>query len=178
MDAREKKKIKKAFTNVKEELSEHLDTINSNTHEIQSNTCYVQHLEKKIDKLTERVDYIYMCLSELLGKKDKEFYNACEEDFNILRLTKREQDFFLLIYDSDEKGYITIDRMSKMSGYGHDDIKTYISRLISKGIPITKKHTDSDIKIFLDPNFKELQTKKNILNISSKIFKKVRDNEY
>jgi predicted nucleic acid-binding Zn-ribbon protein len=50
------KNIKKAFDKVKEEMTDHLDSINSNTNEINANSTYIKELEKMIQKLNEKID--------------------------------------------------------------------------------------------------------------------------
>jgi len=46
-----KNAIKSSFFKIKEELNQHLDTINDNTKEIQINYDSITRIEAKIDKL-------------------------------------------------------------------------------------------------------------------------------
>ena len=61
--------MRHAFNKIKEELTDHLQTINENTAEINSNHNYVLHLENMINKLNERLDEVEHKISELSGKK-------------------------------------------------------------------------------------------------------------
>jgi len=47
--------------------------------------------------------------------------------------------------------------------------RQYITNLLEKGIPVQKKYISAKPYIFIDPKFKNLQAKKNILKIEQKI---------
>lgn len=58
--------IRVSFSKIKEEMEEHLQTINESTDEIQQNYEYLMDLEKKMDKLSEKVEQIQLMVKELL----------------------------------------------------------------------------------------------------------------
>lgn len=150
--------IKSAFDAVKMELDEHLDSINHSTREIQSIYDYMSELDAKIEKLNERIDDMQMLINPEQQK---------EEPIN---LTNREQEVFLVLY-SEEK--IIIKEIAKKLGFTEEMVNKYIYNLISKGIPVLREYNEKTVSFSLDLKFKDLQAKKNILNINESISKEV-----
>ncbi|MGM5488412.1 MAG: hypothetical protein ACQESG_05675 [Nanobdellota archaeon] len=164
------KQIRQAFDKIKQEFADHLDAINANTNEIQINHEQLCRLEGKVDKLSERMEEITMMLSQLFN----EDVPAKDEEYEIGRLTKKEQEVFLLIYDCDETSY---EEIARRGGYTKSLIIAYAANLIAKGVPILKRYENNKVKLYIDKRFKEIQTKHNILNISGCISQKVRGYE-
>ena len=67
--------IKLAFSEIHDEFQEHLESINENTTEIQSNYTYLCELDNKIAKLNERIDEIHLILANLTAEKKKKKQN-------------------------------------------------------------------------------------------------------
>lgn len=162
--------IRRAFDKIKQEFADHLDAINANTNEIQVNYEQLCRLEGKVDKLSERMEEMTIMLSQLFNE---EIQNP-EEQYDIDRLTKKEQEIFLLIYDEEETSY---ENLARRGGYTKSLIIAYTANLIAKGVPILKKYENNKVKLYIDKQFKEMQTKHNILNISECISQKVRGHE-
>ncbi|MBW3020516.1 hypothetical protein KY334_04420 [Candidatus Woesearchaeota archaeon] len=146
-------KIKISFGKIENELNEHLEDINANTHEIQSIYELLNDLDAKIDKLDSRLDKLQI----RLDKNEKKII-----DVRIQPLTTKEKDVFFALYTNptDDMTYKQISQKIKM-----DEVlvQEYVTYLIAKGIPISKKFQGSSIFISLDKNFKELQAKENII---------------
>lgn len=51
-----KKELKKNLSSVRDEFEDHLEAINENTNEIQSNYEFLCELDSKIEKLNEIID--------------------------------------------------------------------------------------------------------------------------
>ncbi len=164
------KQIRRAFDKIKQEFADHLDAINANTNEIQVNYEQLCRLEGKVDKLSERMEEMTIMLSQLFNE---EIQNP-EEQYDVDRLTKKEQEIFLLIYDEEETSY---ENLARRGGYTKSLIIAYTANLIAKGVPILKKYENNKVKLYIDKQFKEMQTKHNILNISECISQKVGDHE-
>ena len=154
--------LKATLKNIKNELDEHLDAINENTSEIQTSYGCMNERHDKLEKLTERIEAIEIFLQEHGN------FNAVEKSFEIKPLTKTEQHVFLVIYAlEDEKGlvsYADIIRKTGLSGYV---VSEYIARLVEKGIPLMKKYLNNIPYIKLNPEFKRIQAKENILCIDT-----------
>ena len=151
--------MRDAFDKIKEEMTDHLQTINENTTEINSSHDYVLHLENMINKLNERLDEVEHKITELSGNKI-----MTAEDFKGIILKPKEQEIFLILY-SRTGDLIDYREISKTLGITEQSAQKHISRMVNKGIPIMKKYFDNNIYLVLDSDFRNLQAKLNILNI-------------
>jgi hypothetical protein len=150
--------IRKAFGKIRAELEEHLDTINQNTSEIQECHELVAELDAKIDKLSERIDEI-----ELIT-------NPKKADCADAKLTPREQEVFMVLYMN--KGLSLAD-FSRRLGFTQDRVNMYLLNLMSKGVPIQRALVDDVLVFSLDSDFKELQARRNILEIDPRIIQQL-----
>lgn len=147
---------------LKNELNEHLEAINENTSEIQASYECMNELDGKMEKLVERIERI-----ELFLQSNSNFIIE-EKSFDIRPLTKTEQHVFLVIYAlEDEKGLVSYHDISRKTGLPGYVVSEYIARLVEKGIPVIKKYVNSMPYIKLNPDFKRLQAKENILMIDT-----------
>jgi len=154
--------LKEALKTIKTELDGHLETINENTSETQTSYECMNEINDKVEKLAERVESI-----ELFLQKHSNF-NAVEKSFDIKPLTKTEQYVFLVIYAlEDEKGLVSYADICKKTGHPGYVVSEYIARLVEKGIPLMKKYINNIPYIRLNPEFKTLQAKENILMIDT-----------
>lgn len=152
-------RLKRAFADIKQEFSEYLTSINQNTNEIQSNYEFLCEIDSKIEKLTERIDEISMYLG--LGQKST--------DYEIRSLTRREQEVFLALYTLKDDSAITYAALARRLGLTINLVQTYVSNMIGKGVPVIKKYINNHVHLSLDPQFKSLQAKENIVGIHRKI---------
>lgn len=151
-------KLKKAFSKVKEELSNHLETINENTNEFQANYEYICEINSRIDKLNEKIDDIQVMLSKIVNTKIKKQY---DEKFFVEPLTINEKQVFKVIYAADKK--LKYSDIAKQTNMSQSLVRTYVTNLIEKGVPITKEYVQGKPLIALNLEFKELQAKKNLV---------------
>ena len=163
--ARLNKALKAEFMRIRQESEEHLQAINENTNEITSNYECLCELECKLDRLSERVEHIEMHLElhpDVCSKKSK---------FDVKRLNRKEQDVFLVIYTlEEEKGSLTYEDIAKKLDMSEQLASNYVTSLIEKGVPIIKRYLNSKPYLKLDPEFKTLQAKENILQLSLQEF--------
>ncbi len=148
--------FKSTIAQIREELDEHLTAINENTSEIQANYSYLQELENKLDHLAARLDRI----ETLLEGQPKRF--------SIKPLTYQEKQIFLTLYT--EEAPLTYADIAKRTTFPESLVQQHISSLIEKGIPIIKSYINTAPFMKLNPEFKELQAKTNLLNLSLKSF--------
>lgn len=150
-----KKEIKEAFVKVQEEAEEHLDAINEGTAEIQSVQETCAELECKIDKLSERLDEIYLVLekSGLIQRPKFDFVKQ-------LILTKGEDEIFtLLLENEDDLTYLDI---SHNTGLDQESIKSILSSLVQKGVPIVQKFLNNVAYLNIQKEFKDAKEKNDI----------------
>ncbi len=161
-----KKFLKAEFMKFQHDMDEHLQAINENTNEISSNYEYICELENKIDKLNERVDHLQICL-----RSDDPISVEKINNFNVKKLNRAEQQVFLVIYTlEEEKGFVTYEDISKKLKVSEQLAGSYVTSLIEKGVPIIKRYINSKPYLMLDKEFKTLQAKENILQLSLEEF--------
>ena len=157
--------IREDCNRIKQELEDHLQAINENTNEISANYEYINSIERKIDRIIERIDEIQM------SHEVRPAETIFKDNFDVKRLNKREQEVFLVIYTSEEEmGSITYRDIAERLRISEQLAGAYVTSLIEKGVPILKKYINSVPFLHLDPEFKTLQTKQNILQLSLQEF--------
>ena len=83
------------------------------------------------------------------------------------KLNRREQEVFLVIYTlEEEKESVTYADIAERLGISEQLAGNYVTSIIEKGVPIIKRYINSKPFLRLDPEFKTLQTKENILQLS------------
>lgn len=159
------KRVIAEFTRIKHEFEEHLQAINENTNEIAANYEYICEIESKLDRLSSRVDEIQMHIAysgNFIPKRS---------NFEVRRLSRMEQKVFLVIYTlEEEKGSIIYEDIANRLDISEQLAGNYVTSIIEKGVPIIKKYINSKPYLRLDPEFKTLQAKENILQLSLQEF--------
>lgn len=151
------------LNSIKKQFEEHLQAINENTNEIQSNYEYIAEIESKINKLAERLDQIQLFL-----QSNSNFAIDKIEKFEIKPLTRNEQYVFLVLYAlEDEKGFVSYLDIAKKTGFSESLVRDYILSIMEKGVPIIKKYINNKAYLKLNKEFKRLQAKENILMIDT-----------
>ncbi len=154
--------LKEVLKSIKNELDGQLDAINENTGEIQTSYECVNEVNDKLEKLTERIEAMELFLQKYSN------FTAIEKSFDLKPLTKTEQHVFLVIYAlEDEKGLVSYADICKKTGLPGYVASEYIARLMEKGIPLMKKYINNIPYIKLNPEFKRMQAKENILSIDT-----------
>lgn len=128
---------------VREEFNEHLLAINENTNEIQSNYEFFCELDAKIEKLTERIDRIQTMLE---GKRE-------EQRHDVDPLNGQEQTITHVLLAAPAT--LTYAELSVQTGMPLPVVRSYISHLIAKGIPVMKKYANNEVFLYLEPSFKQ-----------------------
>lgn len=156
------RKLRAELAEIRHEFEEHLQAINENTNEISANYEYICETGSKLDKLSERVDQIQMYLESIYGAPV-----AKRNNLDVKRLNKREQEVFLVIYTlEEEKGSVTYADIAERLNISEQLAGNYVTSIIEKGVPIIKRYFNSSPHLRLDPEFKTLQAKENILQLS------------
>jgi len=151
--------VQDALKKVREELDDHLSSINENTDEIQCNYDLFKQLTSKIDKLTERLDFIQTMLTSVQIQEKKEF--------DISPLTKKEKDVFQALYLlAHEKEYVTYNEIARTCCITDQLAAQYITNLIEKGVPVWKKYVNKVAHLTLDPEFVLEQAQNNPVGVT------------
>lgn len=157
-------KLNEVLFQIQDEFEDHLSAINDNTNEIQSNYEYICRLDAKVEKFNERLDQMQLLLKKITGITIKQ-----EHNFHPLELNDEEQSVFLILYTQEEiKGCITYNDISTKLNIAEELAKGYITNIIEKGVPIIKRYINRKAYLSIDPEFKQIQAKENILGIKQK----------
>jgi hypothetical protein len=151
------RRIKGAFKAVKEEMDDHLISINENTSEMQEQSSHLDELESRFEKLQEKVDEIHLMLSKMTSEK-KEF-----------SLSDAEKNVFMVLY-AIEHTPLSYSDIAMRTGLTELVVKAHIFSMINKSVPILERTIDGQSFFRLDKKFKELQAKENILKIDMEQF--------
>lgn len=155
--------LHESFSQIKDEFEDHLIAINENTNEIQANYELLCNIEQKLNKFSERLDKIELFLHQKGMKTDE------KEEFKPIRLSKREQEIFLVLYTLEEvKGTVTYLDIVRRVSLPEDIVASYVSNMLQKGVPIIKRYIANEAHLSLNPRFKSLQAKENILQIEQR----------
>ncbi len=156
--------LRAAFNQVKADFDEHLEAINANTNEIQSNYAYLCELDAKLEKIKERMDQMQIFLQKTQGFMAEE-----NKKFEVSPLTQNEKRVFLVLYTLDEeKGNVSYRDLARNLGMTEELVCDYINNMVSKGVPVIKRYVNNKPFLKLNPDFKRMQTKENILKIEQR----------
>jgi len=150
--------FKEVISSLKEELDDHRLSINDNTDEIQSSFALLCELDKKIEKIAERLDELHLAVNG--GKAKKEF--------KITPLTNKEKEVFMALYSLGEvQPFVSYRQIAKKVRSSENLVASYITNLIEKGVPIIKKYDGGIAYIKLDDLFRQVQAKENLVGVNT-----------
>lgn len=149
--------FKKEVDCLKEELEDHLTSINENTNEIETNYSYLMDIDQRLTLLEKKVNGIFDMLAQITRSNIKQTNTK-------IRITEPEQELFMIFYTADKAlDYAFLcEKLNKSESY----VRNCLNSLITKGVPIKRLNIKHKAYFLLDAAFKELQAKKNILNLS------------
>jgi predicted transcriptional regulator len=155
-----KKRVKRSFSAVKEEMDDHLYSINRNTDEIHEVYEYLSELDSKLEKLSERMDQFEM------QTRPNTVPQGIDEP-----LTRREQEVFMAIYTAEKR--VNVADIARQLGYTEKMVTNYLYDLVSKGVPIVKECSKGEMQLSLNAQFKDVQAKQNVLQIEESVAKEL-----
>ena len=155
------KLLKDAFSKIKAELEDHLDTINENTNEIQSNYNYISELDLRIEKLNEKMDEILMLLQGKSAEPKK------------IKLNLREQEVFLVLYTANDK--LNYAAIARRLGLTEELVKDHVQSIIKKGVPIVKQYDGGVSYLYIEQSFMSSQAKFNVVDLDPGLRKEILD---
>ncbi|RMF55699.1 hypothetical protein D6745_01295 [Candidatus Woesearchaeota archaeon] len=156
------KRLQCAFSKIKEEFDDHLNAINENTNEIQSNYEYICKLDAKIDKLSEQIDELKMMFHHALKSKIPGLHDFPES----IQLTPHEKEVFLELYKlNGDKGTVTYQNLARNTGFSEALVMNYVTTMIAKGVPIIKAYKNGRVSLKIDDEFRYQQAKRDIVGL-------------
>ncbi len=149
-------KKEKELDIIKKILEDHFFSINENTSEIQALFDYLQELETKWDKISQRLDQLQLSQGQMVPKPV------------ISPLNRMERKVFLTLYT--EEIPLSYKEIAVKADIPLALVPECLSTLISKGIPFQRSLFNNQLFLKLEPVFKELQAKENVVNLSLQSF--------
>jgi len=141
IDAEIIERMKHNFALIEQSLSEHLSAINENTAELQSFFDYIQELDQKLEKLSQRLDQIQL---QMNVPNDKPY---------VAPLNPTEKKLFLVLYT--EEAPLNCFDLSQKSGVPCSIIREYLATIVQKGVPLNRSFQNSHTYYQLSYKFKE-----------------------
>ncbi|MBS3124519.1 hypothetical protein J4437_07885 [Candidatus Woesearchaeota archaeon] len=148
--------MKDNLVKIKNLLDEHLTAINENTGEIQVMFDYLQEVEKKVERITQRLDNLQLTMGQPLEKT------------SIAPLNQEEKKIFLVLYT--EENPLSIEEIAEKSYQSAALVQENISNLSNKCIPLQRTLCQGQFFFSLNKEFKERQAKENLVSLSLQSF--------
>lgn len=148
--------MEQQLNDIKNVLEEHLSAINDNSLEIQAIFDYVHEVETKLDKLKDRMDQMQLAHGQPIQKQI------------IAPLNKIERQIFLILYTQEAP--LTFEEIANRSSLPLPCVPECLTMLAQKGIPLQRSYVESKLFFRLSPQFRELQAKENLVNLSLQSF--------
>ncbi len=147
-------KLTDEFEEIRQQLDEHLSTINENTSEVQALFDYLKEIDTKLDKLSQRVEQVEQS-NRVVEKKS-------------ISLTQIERQTFIALYT--EESPLSYPEIAVKANLPLSLVPECISSLIEKGVPFIRSFYGDKLFLKIDQKFKDLQAKENMINLSLRAF--------
>lgn len=154
------RKIRNSFSVIKEEFEDHLNAINENTQEIGSHYESISELNRKIEKLNERMDQVSAMAREFAQER------------NSISLDPDEQRMFLTLY-LNEEGFISFDEIVERTHFNPEHARNLITSMLDKGVRMVREINEGNLYLKMNPYFKARQLRENIVKINPDVIRKM-----
>ncbi|MFC1753546.1 hypothetical protein ACFL96_09175 [Thermoproteota archaeon] len=150
------KQLKSSFSTIKEEMEEHLQSINDNTTEIQQNADVLYELDNRIAKLEERMEDIHIMFKRIIHTTKV-----------AIELSPEEQKVFLILYTHDT--FLSAEQIAERFAIPVETVLDCLLSMGDKGVPVDKETLNDELFYKLEPEFKSLQAKEQLIDIDTAI---------
>lgn len=147
------------ISSIREELDDHRQAINENTSETESNFDFLVEIARRVDALSERLDAISLQIGRDASDKP---------DFHVGNLTSREKRVFTALYAlTEDNPEVSYSQVASRAGCTEELVAGHISRIISKGVPLKKRYVAKQVRLSIDPRFRQEQAKSNLVQLDA-----------
>ncbi len=157
-----KQRFDAALKGIREEFDDHRESINDNTSEIEANYELLCRLDAKVDRMEEQLEQLQLSLSQFLGSTSQPLAQQPIE------LDEREKEVFLILYTAADEKPLTYRDIASAVKESEFLVRGYITNMIEKGVPVTKRYVNDVAYIALDSSFKDRQARENIVRLSQR----------
>ncbi len=139
------------------ELDDHLQAINENTTELQGNYAGLIELERKINRIIERLDALEWIVR---GKQEKKH--------EPLRISGKELVVFRAVYQlGATQPFMTYKAIARKCALSESMVASLVTSLLEKGVPIVKRYEGSLVFLKLEESFREEQAKRTLVGLDA-----------
>lgn len=143
---------------MREELDDHRLAVNENTDELSATNEFMNELNRKIDKIAERVDELFLSVK---GVK-------AEKKFELMPLSEKEKVVFQALYVlTESQPFASYDQVARRTSLSKSIVMDHITSMMQKGVPVIKKLDGTTIFLKLDADFRQLQAKENLVGLNA-----------
>lgn len=157
-----KQRFEAALKGIREEFDDHRESINDNTSEIEANYELLCRLDAKVDRIEAQLEQFQLSLSQFLGSPSQPLAQAPIE------LEEREKDVFLVLYTAADEKPLTYRDIASAMKESEFLVRGYITNMIEKGVPITKRYVNDVAYVSFGRHFKDRQAKENLVKLSQR----------
>lgn len=150
--------IQSVLDNVQEELDDHLQSINENTTELQSNYGCILELERKMNAIMERLDALEWVVRGKQHKKHEPLRNISGKEIVVFRAIYQ----LGMIHP-----FVTYREIARKAGLTDGIVASLVTSLIEKGVPILKRYEGSLVFLKLEEAFRDEQAKRNLVGLDA-----------
>ena len=148
---------------IREELDDHREALNANTNEIESTYELMNQMNARLDKFQERLDELTLLVKHVPP-------SITTADFKLQPLTGQEKEVFFALYVLTETTpAVTYHQLARKMTTSVEAVSRLITTLISKGVHVDKKYSNGNAFLGLDPAFRQLQAKQNVVKLDTKL---------
>ncbi len=144
--------LKGSVGSIREELDEHMQSINGNTEEIDVQNHFICELDNRMTKIEERMDEVQFLLRQLVTKARLS-----------VELTKDEQRVFLILYTHEK--FMKAERVADKSYLSQQTVADCLTSMMDKGLPIEREVLEGEVYVRMNDDFKLRQAKEQIIRI-------------
>ena len=142
---------------MRDELDDHRLAINDSTDEMSATNECVTELSRKLDRVADRVEELFL----KLGLSE-------EKSFKVQPLTEREKSVFQALYAMTEaQPCASYDQLARKCGLSRSIVMDHIASVVHKGVPVLKKLHQGKVYLRIDEEFRRIQAKENVLGLNA-----------
>lgn len=147
----------KAVEELREELDDYREAINENTTEIQSNYALVLELDRKLERVMERLEALELSLK---GRSDRRQERIV--------LSGKEKVVFRALYELGVSvPFVSYRDIAKRAGVSLSAVGSLITGLIERGVPLVKRYEGCLVFVKLEEGFRQEQAKRNLVGLEA-----------
>ncbi|MBS3125772.1 hypothetical protein J4211_06020 [Candidatus Woesearchaeota archaeon] len=153
-----RQQISIVLDHMREELDDHRLAINENTTELSATNEFLNELNRRLDRITERIDDLTLCVKGVQS----------DSKFELQSLSGKEKEVFHALYILTEtQPYVSYEQLARKTLLTKELVMNHVTGMIQKGVPVLKRYDGSVVFLKLDPMFRELQAKKNVIGLNA-----------